>query len=55
MLDEKINVIICTRNRKRELYSCIRSLDEQSYKNFDLVVVDQSDDENVYLSEGFKF
>ncbi|MCP4264284.1 MAG: glycosyltransferase [Candidatus Brocadiaceae bacterium] len=55
MLDEKINVIICTRNRKRELYSCIKSLDEQSYRNFDLIIVDQSDKKNISSSAGFKF
>ncbi|MGR3175960.1 MAG: glycosyltransferase [Candidatus Scalindua sp.] len=54
MLDEKITVIICTKNRKKELGNCLRSLGEQSYKKFDVIIVDQSDNADITLYEGFK-
>jgi glycosyltransferase involved in cell wall biosynthesis len=53
MLDERINVIICTKNRQRELESCIKSLSEQSYKSFSVIIVDQSDNDNIFPYEGF--
>jgi glycosyltransferase involved in cell wall biosynthesis len=49
MLDERINVIICTRNRQRTLESCMRSLSRQSYKAFSVIIVDQSDNDNIFL------
>ena len=54
MLDEKITVIICTKNRKKELGNCLRSLGEQSYKKFDVIIVDQSDNGDITPYEGFK-
>jgi len=53
MLEKRINVIICTRNRPRELAGCIRSLSEQSYKSFSVIVVDQGDNDNISSYEDF--
>ncbi|MFQ5714750.1 MAG: glycosyltransferase [Candidatus Scalinduaceae bacterium] len=55
MFDEKITVIICTRNRKIELENCIRSLYKQSYRNFNVIVVDQSDNGGDITHKDFKF
>jgi glycosyltransferase involved in cell wall biosynthesis len=55
MIDEKIDVIICTKNRQKELGNCLRSLGEQSYKNFDIIIVDQSDNGDAFTYKDFKF
>ena len=36
----KINVVICSKNRPRELKRCLYFLKQQAYKDFDYVVID---------------
>ena len=38
----KISVIIITRNRTKKLLNCIVSLSKSSYLNFEVIIVDQS-------------
>lgn len=37
-----ISVVVCTRNRSQQIESCLRSLDNQEYPNYEIVVVDNS-------------
>src|SRR5580698_502297 len=42
-----ISLIIATRNRKKELENFLLHLDQQTYRDFEVVVVDQSDEPGV--------
>lgn len=37
-----ISVVICTRNRSKQIKNCLRSLETQEYPNFETIVVDNS-------------
>jgi len=51
----EISIITSTYNRKKELKRCIRSILAQSYKDFELIVVDDCSDYNVKkLCQSFK-
>lgn len=45
----KISLIIATLNRKEELENMIDSILNQTYQNFEIVIVDQSDEENTSI------
>lgn len=45
MIQQKVSVLICTRNRPEHIGTAIRSMISNSYSNFELVIVDQSDDD----------
>jgi glycosyltransferase involved in cell wall biosynthesis/GT2 family glycosyltransferase len=55
MLDEKITVIICTKNRKKDLCNCLKSLLKQSYKKFDVIIVDQSNNGGAFTYKDINF
>ncbi len=44
--DNKVSVIICTRNRSELLKDCIKALLNSSDKNFELIIVDNAPDDN---------
>ena len=44
----KFSLILCTLNRTREVDSFLKSLQQQTYKNFEVVIVDQNKDRRVY-------
>ena len=44
--NEKISVVICTRNRPKALQTCIQSILKNSDTNFELIVVDNAPDNN---------
>lgn len=48
----KVSVIIPTLNRYQYLERCIKDLEIQNYKNFELIVVDQSEPFNPHFYEG---
>lgn len=39
----KLSLIIATLNRPKELQRCLNSIAQQQYKNFEIIVIDQSD------------
>jgi glycosyltransferase involved in cell wall biosynthesis len=41
---EKVSIIIPTLNRKQVLFNTLKGLDGQSYKNFEIIIVDQSNE-----------
>ncbi len=43
-IDAPISVVICTRNRPRALWECIKGLMASTDKNFELIVVDNASD-----------
>ncbi|MEZ8288857.1 glycosyltransferase [Vibrio sp. 10N.237.312.B06] len=45
---EKISVIITTKDREKELHRAIRSVRSQSYKNIEIIVVDDGSDPDLY-------
>lgn len=45
-IDERLSVVICTRNRTKALEQCITTLLHSSDKNFELVVVDNAPDDD---------
>lgn len=42
----KFSLILCTLNRPKELDSCVNSILNQTYDNFEIIIIDQSDEEN---------
>lgn len=46
LTENKVSVIICTRNRSESLKDCIKSLLNSSDKNFELIIVDNAPDDN---------
>lgn len=42
-----VSLIVATRNRKAELENFLRHLEQQTYRDFELVVVDQSDEPGI--------
>jgi glycosyltransferase involved in cell wall biosynthesis len=42
----KFSLLLCTLNRKILLKKCVKSLLKQSYKNYEIIIVDQSDERN---------
>ena len=46
----KYSLILCTLNREDMLLRCISSLQKQSFKDYEIIVVDQSDNETKKLS-----
>ena len=38
----RISIVIPTKNRQRSLYRAIKSINDQIYKNFELIIIDQS-------------
>ena len=49
----KFSFIICTMNRTKELDECISSIYEQSYDNYEIIVIDQSDVINNMIKKKF--
>lgn len=47
MKDIKVSLIMCTLNRVNEIKSLMQSLKRQTYKNFELIFVDQNEDNRV--------
>lgn len=45
MIQEKVSVLICTCNRPEDIGSAIRSIIANSYPDFELVILDQSDND----------
>lgn len=45
----KYSFILCTLNRPNELKKCIDSILNQSYKNYEIIIIDQSDKKNNYF------
>jgi len=43
MQNIRASVIICTRNRRDDIITCLESLARQSYTDFELIIVDSSD------------
>jgi len=37
------SLLVCTLNREKELLKCIKSLTNQSFKNYEIIIVDQSE------------
>ena len=44
----KFSLIIATLGREKELYDLFESLDKQTYKNFEVIVIDQNKDDRVF-------
>jgi glycosyltransferase involved in cell wall biosynthesis len=44
-----VSLVVPTRNRVTELVRLLRSLDIQTYKNFEVIVIDQNDDSKLLL------
>lgn len=44
-------VVICTRNRSKQLGDTLAALDRQTFQQFDVLVVDQSDEDDQALAE----
>lgn len=44
----KFSLIIGTLNREKHLKKCLDSILNQTYKNFEVIIVDQNEDENTY-------
>lgn len=54
--DKLISVIIPTYNRREQLCQCLDSILRQSYKNFEVIIVDDGskDDTETYIKENYK-
>jgi len=50
----EISVVVCTRNRVEYLKKCIASLIKQSYLPKEIIIVDDSSEENLNLYEFLK-
>lgn len=51
-----VSLIVATRNRRKELENFLSHLDKQTYRDFEVVVVDQSDESGVeQLLQGYSF
>ena len=50
-----VSIIIPTLNRYKYLYNALKDIENQTYKNFEVIIVDQSDDFNRLFYEDFKF
>ncbi|MEK6906407.1 MAG: glycosyltransferase family A protein [Nanoarchaeota archaeon] len=51
----KASVIIPVYNEEKEIYNCLKSLSEQSYKNFEIIIVDDgSTDNSIEITKNFK-
>ena len=44
----KFSLIIATLGREKELYDLFESLNKQTYKNFEVIVIDQNKDDRVF-------
>jgi glycosyltransferase involved in cell wall biosynthesis len=44
----KVNLILCTIGREKEIENFLISLENQTYKNYTLIIVDQNKDNKVY-------
>jgi len=42
----KFSIVLCTLNRPEILETCVKSLKAQLYKNFEIIIIDQSDNKN---------
>jgi len=42
----KVSIIIPTHNEEKEIFRCIKSLKKQTYKNFEIVIVDDGSIDN---------
>jgi len=46
MNNKKISVIIATKNEEKNILNCINSITQQSYKNFEIIVIDNQSKDN---------
>jgi len=52
---DKVSIIVRTKNEERWINSCLRSIFEQTYKNFEVIIVDNySKDLTIKLAKRFK-
>lgn len=47
------SIIIVTRNRPDYLKNCLKLLNQQSYSNFEIIVVDSSDETNQFIEKSY--
>lgn len=47
MQDKKVSAVICTHNRLDDLIKCLRSVREQSYKNIEVIVIDDASSDDI--------
>ncbi len=47
----KFSLLLCTLNREQLLKRCVDSLMAQTYQDYEVIIVDQSDDENLSYKE----
>lgn len=45
-MNKLVSLLVCTLNREEELKKCIESLMAQTYRNIEIIIVDQSDEVN---------
>src|SRR3989344_8937104 len=45
MENRLVSIVVVTRNRKADLFDCLTSLHKQTYKNIEIIVVDNASDE----------
>ena len=50
-----VSVIVTTKNEEKNIENCLQSITNQTYKNFELIVVDNfSDDKTVQIAKNYK-
>jgi len=47
MQDKKVSIVICTYNRLDDLIICLESIRNQSYKNIEIIVIDDNSSEDI--------
>ena len=53
-MKDKVSIIVRTKNEERWINSCLRSIFEQTYKNFEVIIVDNnSTDYSIGIAKRF--